>query len=74
MRSIAGRISRSDKAFAGHDDPSLASELDALDASRSREKISLADLAFAIASTDKRDVIAGIEHDVSPQKGSRPFD
>ena len=71
---MAGRVSGSDQTFAGHDDPSLASELDTLDPSRSREKISLADFALAIASPDKRDVIAGIEHDISPQKRSWPLD
>ncbi len=74
MRSIARKISRGDKPFAGRDDPSVASKLDTLDTSRSWEKIALADLALAITPADQRDVIAGVEHDIPTQKRPWPFD
>ncbi len=73
MRSVAGKISRRDKSFAGHDDPSLPSELDTFDASRSREKIALADLALAITPADKRDVVTSVKHDIAAQKRSWSF-
>jgi hypothetical protein len=71
---VARKISRRDKACAGRDNPSVASKLDPLDASRSREKITLAHFALAIAAADKRDVIAGVEHDIAAQKRSWPLD
>jgi hypothetical protein len=74
MRSIAGKISRRDEPFAGHDNPSLASELDTLDTSRPWKKIALANLALAITPADQRDVIACVKHNISAQKRSWPFD
>lgn len=68
MRSVAGKISGGDQAFAGHDNPSVASELDTLNASRAGEKIPLANFALAIAAADQRDVIASVEHDIPAQK------
>ena len=74
MRSVARKISGRDHARAGRDDPPVASKLDTLDASRSREKITLAHFALAITAADKRDVITRVENDVAAQQRSRPFD
>ena len=74
MRSIAGKISRRDEPFAGHDNPSLASELDTLDTSRPWKKIALANLALAVTPADQRDVIACVKHNIPAQKRSWPFD
>ena len=73
-RSVARKICRRDETGAGQDNPSAASELDALDAPRSGQEIPLADFALSIASANKGDVIASVEHDVAAQKRLRAFD
>ena len=73
-RSIVGKIGGGDEAAAGRDNPPGASELDAFDPPRAREKVALTDFPLAITSTDQRDVIASVQHHKSAQKRFRPFD